>query len=43
MAFKARHLQTRKIIKVYKHIQRETYVNADDCTTEYKEKEIQKL
>ncbi len=43
MAFKVKHLPTGKIIKVYKHIQRGTYVNADDCTTEYKKEDIKIL
>ena len=40
MALKAIHIPTGKIIEVYKHRERGTYVNAADCTTEYDKKDI---
>lgn len=40
MAFKVEHIPSGTIIEVYKHKERSTYVNADDCNTEYKKEDI---
>ena len=41
MAFKVTHIPTGKTIEVYKHRERGTYVNANDCETEYPKEDIQ--
>ena len=36
-------IKTGEVIEVYKSSLRGTYINANDCTTEYKAEEVTKL
>lgn len=38
---KVRIKKTGQVVEVYKHRYRSSYINADDCTTEYKSEDVE--
>ena len=43
MEFQIKHKKRKQIITVYEHRSNGTYVNADNCTTEYKKSDCTKV